>query len=154
MPRRGRSAFLALLPVVGGCFSYTTAVQDRPVPAHVVELTLNDRGRIAMEDHIGADVLTVEGSVASSTDSAFVLKVERVATLNGQMTTWAGESVTFRPEYVRAMRERRFSVGRTALLVGSATAAALALVASPLTNSIFGGSNGPAPGSDPGQVAH
>ena len=154
MLRRGRSALLALLPFAGGCFAYTTPVQDRPVPAQTVELTLNDRGRIAMENHIGADVLTVTGTVTDVTDSAFVMKVEHVATIGGQFTNWAGEPVTFRPEYVRSMRGRKFSMGRTVLLVGSATAAALALVASPLTNSIFGGGNGPSAGSDPGNTAH
>ena len=143
---------VAVLPLVGGCYSYTTAVSDRPVPARVFELTLNDRGRIALESHIGADVLTVEGSVSDVTDSTFVLHVQRLATIGGQFQTWAGEPVTFRPEFVRSMRERRFSAGRTALLLGSATAAALAFVASPLVGA-FGDGNGPT-GSDLGGAIH
>ena len=142
MRLRGRSVLLALVPLLGGCFSYSESVSDRPVPAHVVQLTLNDRGRLALEQHIGSDVLTVEGSIGEVADSQFVVHVQHVATIGGQFTTWAGEPVMFRPEYVRSIRERHFSVSRTAILLGSATAAAFALVASPL-NAVFGGSTGP-----------
>jgi hypothetical protein len=149
---RVRPALVAILPLLGGCFSYTAAVTDRPVPAHVVELTLNDRGRIAMESHIGTDVLTIEGAVASVADSSFVMNVQRLTTIGGSFQSWAGEPVTFRLEYVRGIRERKFSVGRTALLVGSATAAAFALVSSPLSG-VFGGGNGPS-GGDGGTNSH
>ncbi len=132
--RPGRSAlFAGLVPVlVGGCYQYSSYATDRPAPATVVELTLNDRGRVAMEHHIGPEIMTVEGTVASATDSIFTLQVSRVTTLDRHFQRWAGEPVTFRTEHVRMIRERRFSAGRTVLFAGSVAASAVAFAATGL----------------------
>jgi hypothetical protein len=147
---------LALVPVLalsltlGGCYTYQSMTRDQPVPAQAIELTLNDRGRIALERNVGPDVLTVAGAVESVSDSGFVLKVQRVTDLNRNISRWAGEPVAFRTEWVRQLRERRFSGARTAILIGS-TAGALALaVTTPLIGSILGINNGPSGnGGDP-----
>jgi hypothetical protein len=153
--RRGRSASLALAGswLACGCYSYSLPVRDLPVPASMVEVTLNDRGRAALDDHIGTDALTVEGAVESVSDSGFVLKVQRVTTIDRHVARWAGESVSFQTVWVRQMRERHFSTGRTALLAASATAGAVAFVASgSLLGRVFGGSDGP--GNPGGPTEH
>jgi hypothetical protein len=115
------AALLCLVPVaVGGCYSYTRYGFDRPAPGTAVEVTLNDLGRVAMEQRVGAEVLTIEGLVSDVTDSSFVLRAQRVVSLDGSSTVWSNEPITIRLEHVRQVRERRFSVGRTVLLAGTA----------------------------------
>ena len=148
MKRPGRSATVLLVALVAaGCYQYRQSPYDRPVPAMVMEVTLNDRGRSALEHHVGPEVLTVEGTVAEVTDSGFALNVRRVVGIDRQVSKWNGERVTMRNEYVRQMRERRFSTGRTVLFVGSVTASALAFaVTRSLLGEGFGGRGGPSPG--------
>ncbi len=131
MTRPVRSAlFAGLAPVLaGGCYQYSGYPLDRPVPAMAVQLTLNDRGRVALENNIGPEIMTVDGTVASVTDSTFVLRVTRVTSFDRRSQPWAGEPVTFRTEHVRMIRERRFSVGRTVLFAGSVAASAAAFAA-------------------------
>lgn len=154
MRRRGRSATLALA-LVGtpalGCYNYATPLTDRPVPETVVEVVLNDRGRVAMEGNVGPEIMSIEGVVSSATDSLLMLSVTKVTGLSRDVSRWNGETVTIRTEHVRQLRERRFSMARTVLLVGSATATAALAVSGALTG--FGGSpSGPSQPPPPGSI--
>ena len=156
MRRSAKLVALAGSLLLGGCYTYAIPVTDRVMPASIVEVTLNDRGRVAMEANVGPEVLSVEGAVVSVSDSGFVLAVKKVVGLDRNSSNWSGEHVTFRNESVRHVRERKFSAGRTAFLVGAATASALAFVASGgLLDGIFGregptggGGGGPVPDND------
>jgi hypothetical protein len=141
-----------LLPL-GGCYTYGQMVRDQPVPAQDIEVTLNDRGRLALENNVGSDVLTVTGAVESVSDSGFVLQVQRVTDINRNIAHWANEPVTFRTEWVREMRERRFSAARTVILVGSTAGAVALAAATPLVGRILGTNNGPN-GNDGPPVSH
>jgi hypothetical protein len=139
------SSALAAVALMGttGCYTYSAYVPDRPAPGSAVEVTLNDRGRVAQAQSLGPEVWQVEGSVVSVTDSAFELRVTRTLTLDRTAIRWTGESVTLRLEDVRGMRERRFSRGRTAILASTLTASTIAFFA---TRGLFGLGN---EGSDP-----
>jgi len=146
----GRSAPLVLAGtlLLGGCYAYTPLAADRPVPAMVVEATLNDRGRAAMENNIGSGTLTVLGDVETISDSTFVLRMRRTVTLDQTSVPWAGEAVTFRTDYVRSFRQRSFSSGRTVLLVGTATVGAVAFVSAGLNGFLLGSGGSPSSGGD------
>lgn len=135
-----RAAFLVpllLLPVAaGGCYTYTAYPHDRPQPASVIAVQLNDRGRVAMEGNVGPEVRSIEGQVVSADDSTMILSVQRVRGLDGVSSRWAGEHVSIRTEHVRLINARRFSAGRTAVFVGSITASAFVFVA---TGALLGG---------------
>jgi hypothetical protein len=153
--RSGRSAFpvLAVSLALGGCYSYSSLATDQPAPAQYVEITLNDRGRLALERNVGPEVMTVAGSVGSVSDSGFVLRVALVTDIHRGFTKWAGEPVTVQTDWVRQVRERRFSGVRTAILIGSTAGAVALAAATPLVARIFGDSNGPN-GGDGGPVDH
>jgi len=145
-------ALLGVTPLVGGCYSYSYHIPDRPAQGMAVEVTLNDLGRLRLEPHIGPEVLRAEGYVASVTDSQFVLRVQKVVGIDRQISKWALEPVTFHMSYVRGMRERRFSPGKTALLAGGMTASLVAFIATRSITGLFGGdrgSPGPGNGGDP-----
>lgn len=144
-----------LVPYAGwGCYAYTYHVSDRPVPGTTIEVTLNDLGRLSMAQNIGPEVLRVEGTVATATDSLFILRVHTVTGIDQSIHAWAREPVTFQYAYVRGLREKRFSSGRTAMLAGGMSAGVVALMA---TASLLGlGSEGRGPGSTdpPGGIDH
>lgn len=147
-----RIAAVLLLPVVlGGCYTYAPYLHDRPQPASVMEIQLNDRGRVAMEDNVGPEVRSLEGQIVEADDSLFVLSVRRVTGLDGNTSRWAGEHVRIRPEHVRLMREKKLSAGRTAMFVGSLTASAMVFIAAGSLN-VFGSDrndpSGPGGGGD------
>lgn len=133
---RHLAAPLALPALLSGCYAYTAYAPDRPVAGMQLEVTLNDRGRVAMEHNVGPEILSITGTVAMATDTTFTLRVMQTVGIDHAQQKWAGEPVTLRPEYARNIRERRFSSGRTVMFAGTVTATVVAFV---VTRSIFGG---------------
>lgn len=113
---------------VAGCYSYRP-LATAPQPATQVSVVLTDHGRAAAGRSIGSGTDRVEGALVDASDTAYVLSVTAVHPLSGRVVRWAGETVSVRREYVARLYERRFSRGRTALMVGGALAAAVAIVA-------------------------
>lgn len=133
VPRRGAVALLAL--GLAGCYAHTP-LYTLPTPGTRVQLELNDRGRVALEQNVGPEAAQVEGIVTAVVDSQLVVAVHRVRPLYGREVRWAGESVVFRPEHLRSMGERRYSRGRTFALAGVLASGTVAFMA---TRSLLGG---------------
>ncbi len=134
------STAVVLAMLSAGCYSYLPA-PPVPQPGIRVALELNDQGRVGLANHLGPEVSRVEGGLVGWTDSQYVVQVSDVIGLQGTRTRWSGETVTLRPEYVRSLRERKFSWAKTALLSSALTGAFVALIA---TRSLLG--QGPAGG--------
>lgn len=148
-------SLLCLTPVAGwGCYSYSQSASDRPAPGALVEITLNDLGRLRMANNIGPEVRSVEGTVASVADSQFVLRVRRVTGIDGSINAWAMEPATFDFSYVRGFNEKRFSSGRTVVLAGSMTVSIVAFIATRSLAGLFGGDRGGPTGDPPGGGDH
>lgn len=130
MTIRRTAAVFGASALLSGCYAYSYVPRDVPIPGQLVALDLNDRGRLDLEQRIGPDVARVEGQVADATDTAFTVRISRTVGLYGGQSRWDGESVTFRTSQVRMMRERRFSTGRTAVLVSTFAVAFGAFIAS------------------------
>jgi hypothetical protein len=132
----------------GGCYSYVP-LYTAPDPGTRVAFELNDRGRVALEQNIGPDVAVVEGLLQQKSDSELVVAISEIRSLYGDQSKWAGETVMFRPEYLRSMREKRYSRGRTYLVAGAvATGTVMFMVTRSLIGTGGGGSEGP-PGTVP-----
>jgi hypothetical protein len=133
---------------LSSCYAKVPLEGSAPAPAPgtrlVIELT--DQGRVGMERQVGPAVASVEGTLVSRSDTAFVVGVSAVSGLWGAYSKWQGERVTFRAEYIRRMSERRFSMGRSVAATGIATAAFLAFV---VTRSLLGGGSESGPGPEP-----
>lgn len=147
---RSARRLLCLTPaLLMGCYEYKyTPVQ--PVAGMQLALDLNDRGRSELADHVGPEIMRVEGTLVSAADSEYVLRVARTFGFRGEEHRWNGEPVTIRYAHVGLVRERTFSAPRTVVLAGTITASAVAFV---VTRNLIGtGSGGPAdPGTPPGQ---
>lgn len=132
-----------------GCYTYSALVPDRPAPGTQLEITLNDRGRVSLEGSIGPEIWQLQGRVTSVEDSGMTISISRVITIEKQITHWAGETVNVRTDYIRSLRERRFSTSRTVALAGTATAGVVAFLA---TRSLLGfgfEGSGPSDGGGP-----
>ena len=139
--RRARAALLLALtlqPALAGCYS-TVPVETTTAPGSTLVLDLNDRGRVALGDSIGASAARIEGVLATRSESSYVLRVSSVQYLNGQSNRWSGEPLTVPADLVGRARERRYSRARTYGLAAGVVATIVAVVAS---TDLFG-ANGP-----------
>jgi hypothetical protein len=135
MVRRLAWGLLALTPAaLPACYHYvaTEAALD---PGMQVEVELNDAGRVGMTSAVGPEVGSIQGILASSSDSGMIMRVAQVLGEYGGVTRWEGELVAIKPDYVRSVRARRFSATRTAVL---AVAAGASFVAFAVTRNLLG----------------
>lgn len=143
-----RVPFVSLLALLlSGCYAQIPLESGAPAPAPGtrVVIELSDQGRVGMDRQVGAEVASVEGALVSRSDTSYVLAVSAIVGLRGSVSRWQGERVTVRPEFVRRLSERRFSMGRTVVAVGVASAGFLAFVVS---RSLLGGGNDGGPGKE------
>jgi len=131
-----RERRLAVVLVVGfgvsvatGCYSYQPLTTPEPATGTPVSLVLSDQGRVAVADSIGSGILRVQGTVVRAMDDTWVLSVSDVQGIDGRVTKWTGETVGVQRGYVAVPYERRFSRGKTAVLVSSLTAGVAIFIA-------------------------
>jgi hypothetical protein len=135
MLRRLAWGGLSLAPaVLPACYHYVP-VESAPSPGVGVEVELNDVGRVGMESAVGPEVGVIQGVLESRSDTDLVVRVTQTLGEYGGVTRWEGERVAIRPDYVRTMRQRRFSTTRTVVV---ATAAGAGLLAFALTRDLLG----------------
>ena len=127
MPRALHATLAALLGASAACYT-THPLMSAPDPGAIAVVSLNDRGRVALGDAIGANADRIEGSVVSRTDTAFVLAVRTVDYVGGASNGWKGEPVTVPVAGVRGMTEKRFSKARTSVAAGALVAAVVAFI--------------------------
>jgi hypothetical protein len=134
---------LALAPAaLPACYHYIP-LQSSPAPGIEIQVELNDLGRVGMAEAVGPGVRKIEGLLESSADSGSVIRVARVEGEDGVVTRWEGERVAIKAQYIRTVRERRFSAGRTAIAAAIVTAGATAFV---FTRDLLGSGNSPSHG--------
>lgn len=139
-------AVLALVSLsLGGCYVYRP-LYTAPTPDMRVVIEMNDRGRIALEQNIGPDAATIEGTLRAVSDSMLELSMIEVRTLYGGVVKWNGEPVTINQAYVRLMRERRYSRPHTFALVTALASSTVAFIATRGLFGIFRGSPDGTPG--------
>jgi hypothetical protein len=138
-PRRLAGAFLLvfLLGFTSGCYTFTPAA-PAPEPGTEMVLGLNDQGRVSLGQSVGPSAQTIEGRLSAKNDSAYVIAVRSVRYFNGGTNIWSGEPLSVGTSMVQEARVRRFSAGRTALVVAAAAGGVLAFI---LSRSIFGSSS-------------
>lgn len=113
-----------------GCYTYFVPETVRPAEERTFDFELTDQGRAALAERIGAGTDRIEGVLASNSDTTYSVRVAQVVDIRGKVTRWSGEVVSFPKAYAGTVRERQFSKSRTAVAIGAATAAVVALIAS------------------------
>jgi hypothetical protein len=107
-----------------------------------VELVLNDAGRAAMADKLGAAVDKVEGTVVGEDAGSYTMSVFHVSTLTGPGSTFTGQQVVIAKDGTTGFQVRRLNKTRTALLAGGVVVGLVGIFAKSLN---LGGSASEAP---------
>ena len=130
-----------------GCYE-TLPLQQGPPPSTVtVQLSLNDKGRVAVADKLGTGVGKVEGVVTAQDAQSYTVAVSHVMLTNGNVSTWNGELVTVAKDGTDGYQVHRYNKSKTLALVASITVAAVVLF---LTVGLhgFGNDNGSGSGGN------
>lgn len=140
--------WVGFAPLLSACYVYVP-LSTTPEPGVRLAVELNDVGRVGVANNVGPEVGRVEGFLQSRSDSQYVIRVADVFGLYGTRTRWAGEPVTFRSEYLRTVRARRLSRGRTAALVSTLAVALGTFIVTRDLLGLGGGTDVPPPDREP-----
>lgn len=102
-----------------GCYTFKPLQTNIPATGNRMAVVLNDRGRFALGDKLGASVDRVEGLLVAVDSEAVTLEVYRTTDLRGSESTWTGERVQVPKDAIIGYQERQFSKRRTYLLLGT-----------------------------------
>lgn len=139
-----------LMGVASGCYTYAP-IPSVAAPGTELVLGLNDQGRVSLGQSVGPAAQSIEGTLKSNSDSAFVVAVSSVTYFNGGSNKWSGEPLTIGRSLVNDIKERQFSRSRTFLVVAGAAGALLAFA---FSRNLFGNQSPdrqPNPGPPDGQ---
>jgi len=115
-------------------------MSPEPAPGVEFQFELNDQGRIAVAKSLGPEVKDVAGALVSQNPTALVLAVRDVTYLKGETIHMQGEQVTINRDQVQSVTEKRFSLGRSAILT-AAIVVAVGVFIGTKSLSGFGGSS-------------
>lgn len=141
-----------LLVAAQGCYTYVPVSTNVPPTGERVALHISDRGRVELADRLGPGVVRVEGMVARTDSTDYVVNLHRIAQIGSGTSRWSGEAVRVNRNYVNGIELRQLSRGRTVLVAGVVTAGVVAFIA---TRGIFGAfdrSEEPTPNPEPGSI--
>lgn len=152
MNRRGRyrRRFVGGLAAVSlllqiGCYTFKPLQTSVPVTGNRMAVVLNDRGRFALGDKLGAAVDRVDGLLVEVDSMGVTLEVYRTTDLRGTDATWTGERVRVPKDAIVGYQERQFSKRRTYLLVGTVVGVIAATILM-VNLDLFSGVTHPDPG--------
>lgn len=114
-------AAAALVVLGAGCYAYA------PVPGAAttlagrsVELALTDSGAVVVRTAIGPAAEAIVGRLVADTNGTYVISVGSVRRRDGADATWTGERLALPHALTAGVRERRFSLLRTAIAAAGA----------------------------------
>jgi hypothetical protein len=141
-----------LMLVVQGCYTYVPIPTNVPPTGERVALHITDRGRVELADRVGPGVVRMEGMIARSDSTEFVVNLHRIAQIGSGTSRWSGEAVHVNKHYVGGVELRRLARGRTALVAGAVTVGVVAFIASRGIFGAFDRTEEPTPPPEPGST--
>jgi len=138
-------SFASLLLLTQACYEYVPVETLEAPVGKVVELRINDPGRVGLEARFGPGLDRVNGRLLSSPDTSLTVGVLSVTNLDGVLTRWSGEEVRLNRGFIRSVRSRKLSPTRTSVIAGAAAIVLYFTAVRPLT----GGGKDPRDPPDP-----
>jgi len=135
--------------VLAGCYSYER--MDTPIPAVGQDVSLDvTRGEAErLAPRFGPEVRTLTGRIVDASDSGVTLVVTATTDRRSFQAPWKDQRVEVPREAIEALRERKLSLGRSALLGGAIVSAGVGAAAA----FSGGGSGPPIAAGGPGQTS-
>lgn len=124
-----RPAAIACLTALAlqGCSSAVTLPAAGPIPTGDVSVDLTPEGATSLVGSLGPRAATLDGRLASRSDSALDLIVTQVRRTTGSEESWPSDRVRVPTAAVRAVRVHRVSVARSIVLAGGIAVGAFLL---------------------------
>ena len=139
------SVMAASLMLQQACYNTTPIVGVATLPAGLVTIQVNERGRLLVGNKLGSLVDKVVGRIVRADSLNVEVAVETAQDVRGGLARWGGEKFTIPRDGIDTMNEKKASRWRTGLLLGGIV---VGLIVGLLTinGSSFGGDSGQPPG--------
>ena len=118
MPRTRRLVAAALLPLLGGCYSYTPLSAPTPGEAAALRLRLSRPDDFRLTNVTMNDVGEVDGELVAMNDTTVVVSATRLVSRSGFEHLGEGATLRVPRATIGSIEVKHLSVGRTALFVG------------------------------------
>jgi hypothetical protein len=123
MQRKITAVVVAISFFVTACSAYTLTSSAVGPASGTVRFSLTDAARAENFGQLGSQVISVEGQVRSTDDSAVTLAVSEVARVAADNQAFHGEMVTIPTRYIGRVEQKRTQVARSLLVAGASVAA-------------------------------
>lgn len=116
---------MALLALLGGCYTYGPVQARAVAPRQDVTVWVNEAGMAAITPVIGPRAAELQGIVTARSDSSLTLALRSVTRRGGMEETMANDLVTVGLGSMDSVRLRRFDRTRTLLMAGGVVVGAI-----------------------------
>jgi hypothetical protein len=116
---------LAASLIMAGCAAYTPVGVSVAPAAATVRLSLTNAARSESIGSLGSQIVTLEGKVRSVSDSTVSVTVTEVGRFAGDNESVRGQTVVVPVRLIDRAERKKFLVGRSLLLAGAVTGAAI-----------------------------
>lgn len=140
---------IAGLMVSTACYAYDVKAPSDLMAGQHIEVTVNNLGRVLLASDLGEDVATVEGDVATISDSALRVRVTKVTYVNGTASPYPGSEIGVPRTTITTVSTKQFSRTKTTVAAIGLAAALVAGISAFGLGGIGGASSEPKPGGGP-----
>ena len=128
-----------------GCYTTIPVTGAATLPAGLVTIQVNERGRLLVGNKLGSLVDKVVGRIVRADSVNIEIAVETAEDVRGSLARWGGEKFTIPREGIGTMSTKKTSRWRTGLLLGGIVVGLIVGLLS-INGSVFGGDGGTQPG--------
>lgn len=102
-----------------GCYITVPLATTSPGPGTRLHVQLTDNGSGELARYLGPNVVSVDGRLLQSTDTAVALSVNTVGMRDGDEQFWKGEAVSLPKGAIATVQQRKLSRWRSGLLASA-----------------------------------
>jgi hypothetical protein len=110
-----------------GCYVTVPLASTSPGPGTRLHVQLTDTGSGTLARYLGPNVVSVDGRLLQSTDTAMALSVNTVGMRDGDEQYWKGETVSLPKGAIATVQQKKLSTWRSGLLASAFIVGILAI---------------------------
>lgn len=120
MLRRRATALLCAssLMLQQACYNVTPITGASTTPPGIVQITINERGRVLLGNRLGSLLERVDGRIVKADEVNIEVAVQTSQDVRGNVARWDGDRVTIAREGISGIVDKKPNRKRTALLTG------------------------------------
>ena len=142
---------IAGLVFTTGCYTYDVKAPTDLQSGQLVEVTVNNIGRVALTADLGDDVSKVDGTVVAVTDSVLRMRAVSMDYLSGISSPFPGGEISIPRTGITTVSTKQYSRSKTAIVAIGLSAALIAVIGA-IVVAGSGGSQGQKDGGNNGGI--